>query len=171
MIREQKKDVYGKDSTEWFLTALEEEKMKQRNGFTLVELLSVIAIIVLLVSIFLPSLQNIKRQANSACCQYNPRNDIIHSPIELVLVSPDDISGLPTIVGKLMVWGWLSENPDPYGSYNLNLWICDNRYVSTKFCCRHCWISHTCINQSEDNAKGFFSGSLVNKIEQKQSAR
>ena len=140
--------------------------MKLRNGFTLVELLTVIAIIVLLVSIFLPSLQNVKRRANSTCCQYNPRNDIIISPIELVLVSPDDISGRPTIVGTFLVWGGLSENPDPYGSYSLNLWICEDRCISDTR-----WISHNCINQAEDNVKGIVSGSLANKIEQKQSVR
>jgi prepilin-type N-terminal cleavage/methylation domain-containing protein len=145
--------------------------MKKRNGFTLVELLSVTAIIVALVSIFLPSVQNIKQQTNSTCCQYNPWNDIILSPVELVLVSPDGISGGPTIVGTFLVWGQLSENPDPYDSYDLNFWICDNRCVSTKCRCRHCWTSHTCIDQSEDNAKGIVSGSLVNKTEQKQSAR
>ena len=120
--------------------------MEQRNGFTLVELLSVIAIIVLLVSIFLPSLQNVKRQANSICCQYNPRNDISFSPVELILVSPDY-------------------------SYVLNLWICDNRCVSDTCWLRHCWISNTCINQSEDNAKWILTDSLVNKIDQQQSAR
>jgi len=136
----------------------EEEKMKKRNGFTLVELLSVIAIIVLLVSIFLPSVQNIKQQTNSTCCQYNPRTDIIFSPVELVLVSPDDISGRPTIVGTFLAWEQIPENPDPYSSYGLNLWICDIRCLSDT-----CWISHNCINQSEDNAKGIFTDTLVNK--------
>lgn len=145
--------------------------MKQRNGFTSVELLSLITIIVLLVSIFLPSLQNVKRQANSVTRQSNLWNDISFSPIELVLVSLDGISDRPRIVGKFLVWGRLPENPDLDGSYVLNLWLCDNRCVSDKCRHRHCWISHTCINQSEDNAKWIFSGSLVNKIEQKQSAQ
>lgn len=122
--------------------------MNKRNGFTLVELLILIAIIVLLVLIFLPSLQNVKRQADSACCRYNPRNDIIISPIELVLVSPDCISGRPTIVGKFLIWEQIPENPYLYGSYGLNLWICDIRGISDT-----CWISHNCINQSEDNSK------------------
>jgi prepilin-type N-terminal cleavage/methylation domain-containing protein len=140
--------------------------MKKRYGFTLVELLTVIAIILLLVSIFLPSLQNVKRQSNLVRGQYNPQNDIIISPIELVFVSPDGISGRPVIVGTFLVWGGLSENPDPYGSYSLNLWICEDRYISDT-----CWISHNCINQSEDNSKWILTDSLVNKIEQKQSAR
>ena len=140
--------------------------MKKQNGFTLIELLTMIAIILLLVSIFFPSLQNSKRRSNLVSGQYNPRNDITFSPVELVLVSLDDISGRPTIVGKLLVWGIFPENPDPYDCYGLNLWICDNRCLSDT-----CWISHNCINQSEDNAKGILTDSLVNKIEQKQSAR
>ena len=140
--------------------------MKQRNGFTLVELLSLIAIIVLLVSIFLPSLQNFKRKDVSVAYQSNLWNDTICSPIELILVSPDGISGRPTIVGKFLTWDQILENPDAYGNCVLNLWICDNRYISDT-----CWISHNCINQSEDNTNGIISSSLVNEIEQKQSAR
>jgi hypothetical protein len=46
------------------------------------------------------------------------------------------------------------------------LWICDIRCLSDT-----CWISHNCINQAEDNVKGIVSGSLVNQIDQNQSAR
>jgi heme/copper-type cytochrome/quinol oxidase subunit 4 len=47
--------------------------MRQRTGFTLAELLTVIAIIVLVVSLFLPSVQTVKRQANSVSCRSNLR--------------------------------------------------------------------------------------------------
>lgn len=165
------KDTYSKDFTKRHSAGLEEEKMKRRNGLTLVELLSATAIIVLLVSIFLPSLQNVKRQASPVYCRDDPRNDITLSPIELVLVSPDGISGRPTIIGTFPAWGQIPENPDPYGNYVLNLWICDNRCVSTKCECRHCWTSHTCIDQPEDNTKEIVLSSLLNQIEQKQTAR
>lgn len=165
-MKELKKDRYSKDIAKRLLKSLEEEKMNKRNGFTLVELLTVIAISALLVSIFLPSLQNVKRQSNSAACLSYFQNDISFSPVELILVSPDSISGRPTIVGKLLAWGWFPENPERFDSYYSNLWICDIRCLSDT-----CWISHTCINQSENNAKGIFTYSLINKIDQKQSAQ
>ena len=113
--------------------------MRQRNALTLVELLTVIAIIMLLVSIFLPSLYNVKQQANSIACRSNLRNGITFYPIELVFVNPDGISGRPTIVGKFQAWEQILENPDLNGSYGLNLWICDNRCASKICCYRHCW--------------------------------
>jgi len=145
---------------------LEEEKMKIQNGLTLIELLTMIAIILILVSIFLPSLQNVKQQSNLTYDQYNPQNGITFSPVELVLLSLDGISGRPTIVGTFLAWEQIPENPERFDSYGSNLWICDIRCLSDT-----CWISHTCINPSEDNTTWTFSGSLVNKIEQKQSAQ
>jgi prepilin-type N-terminal cleavage/methylation domain-containing protein/prepilin-type processing-associated H-X9-DG protein len=48
--------------------------MRNKNGFTLVELLIVIGIIALLMSILIPALRNAKEQSNSIVCQSNLRS-------------------------------------------------------------------------------------------------
>ncbi len=45
--------------------------MHNKSGFTLIELLVVISIVVLLVAIFLPAVQRVRRQAKAVVCQSN----------------------------------------------------------------------------------------------------
>lgn len=45
--------------------------MNKQRGFTLIELLVVVAIIALLLSLLMPALQRVRRQAKTAVCQAN----------------------------------------------------------------------------------------------------
>ncbi len=47
--------------------------MRQRKGFTLIEILVVISIITLLIALLLPTLQRVKQQARAVACQSNLR--------------------------------------------------------------------------------------------------
>jgi len=66
-------------------------------------------------------------------------NDILFCPMAPVLVNPTGRQNAAYRGGKLLSWGRLPEDPSLYGSFGLNLWICDNRCVSTTCWHRHCW--------------------------------
>jgi prepilin-type N-terminal cleavage/methylation domain-containing protein/prepilin-type processing-associated H-X9-DG protein len=66
--------------------------MTRRNGFTLIELLVVVAIISLLVSILLPSLQQAKELAKSAVCKTNLRQN----GMQISLYAEDNEDRYPT---------------------------------------------------------------------------
>lgn len=78
---------------------IEPTLMKTRRGFTLIEILVVVAIIALLISIILPAFKEVRRQAKRTVCLSNL--DQIHVAIQGYLNNnrdylPTDVSRLPT---------------------------------------------------------------------------
>lgn len=166
-------------------TPLESRIFEHKNGiflrgFVLIELLTVIAIIVLLTAILIPAAQLVKKQANTAACQSNLRqwslyfsmytednkdrffiaqsgtnwrfwgrvmkpyyrgsDDLWLCPMATVQINPTGEEGVCTIGGKSLAWGrFQRENRDLYGSYGVNLWLCDNRCTSISCWHQQCW--------------------------------
>src|SRR3954471_7527391 len=84
--------------------------IRPRNAFTLVELLVVIGIIAVLVSILLPTLAKIRRQANTLQCSSNMRQ----VATALIMYISDNKgrhppAGIPPIAG-LYQYGWWWPN-------------------------------------------------------------
>lgn len=76
------------------------------NGFTIVELLIVVAIIAVLISMLLPALGKVREQANSARCAANVRQ--IYSG--LIAYASDNQERLP-----IPPWIWDTNPSDPWG--------------------------------------------------------
>jgi prepilin-type N-terminal cleavage/methylation domain-containing protein len=81
-------------------------KTRDAGGFTLVELLVVIGIITILVSLLLPALARVRKQAQQVTCQSNLRQVGVHLLVYvnqsrgwLFPVGPPDVNGRPTTLG------------------------------------------------------------------------
>lgn len=81
-------------------------KMKNQKGFTLVELMVVVAILGILVAIAIPVYQNVTRNAQEKACAANIRT--INGAIEMY--KADNTGTAPTLVSQL-VTDYLQEEP------------------------------------------------------------
>ena len=71
---------------------------------------------------------------------YRDSNDLWLCPMATVIVNPTGEAGVGTRGGKSLAWGrFHGEHRDLYGSYGLNLWVCDNRCMSITCWHQQCW--------------------------------
>jgi len=84
-------------------------KLRQRNAFTLIELLVVISVIVLLMAILLPALQQVRNQARAIACQSNLRQ----WGTILALYVEDNQGRFPHTLGRWLLGRSLREKRRP----------------------------------------------------------
>lgn len=105
--------------------------MLKRKGFTLIELLVVIAIIALLMSILMPALQRVKKQARTVMCQANLKQ---WGPI-FAMYTDDNNGNFPERRG----------GTNAYGRWMDSMW----EYYRTTEDIRCCPVAHRIANPDE----------------------
>ena len=73
--------------------------MNGQKGFTLIELLVVIAIIAILMAILIPTLSNVREQANRSACSNNIRQHLLG----LIMYADENDNKFPSAAGY---WLW-----------------------------------------------------------------
>jgi prepilin-type N-terminal cleavage/methylation domain-containing protein len=98
--------------------------MQRRNGFTLIELLVVIAIIALLMSILMPALERVRRQARGVGCKSNLHQWGLMFAMYCDENNGNFYSGLLQSFGRDVAHGdWWRECMRPL-SKNTKMWLC-----------------------------------------------
>jgi prepilin-type N-terminal cleavage/methylation domain-containing protein/prepilin-type processing-associated H-X9-DG protein len=97
------------------MTGLKNHSPARRRGFTLIEILVVIAIIGVLLAILLPALERSREQANTVRCS----NNLSQIGLALTLYAQENHGAFPRgiyVPGAPLVVGTNATAPDPFGA-------------------------------------------------------